>query len=382
MTRHAFAVLLLIGLCLRASADTPPSSLPSDTPGSCDLTVQVVGQHESMWCWATSAKMVMEYVAPLPRVPECVEANYHTHNTDCCTDGSSAACDKGGPLNPLPRYPFTYSDTPPHTPMTFDQLRYQVWVSKSPVGFAWSWVGGGGHVMVVTGYSTDSQGNQYVWINNPEPVGKGSAEVMPYSEFCEDTSPSDPYGAHTHQSDCWNYHFTGTRLIWNLTPRTTRDTLAISTAQAPALDGTVLSDRSVPFTLGSGNNKITGKIQERVAKEKGMSTLDFYYRIFSDASSHGDITGFSVDDFSGFSVAPAYRTDGLGSIASTSATRNPDGSKIDVTTDAIGPGKSSRFILLLSDARKSVDHGKLIVNGRLPGGRTPSTQLSTDEPIE
>jgi hypothetical protein len=355
---HILASAMLLGaLCLSASAQTAPSSLPPNTPASYDLTVQVVGQAQSEWCWATSAKMVIEYFSPLPRILECDEANAHTHNTDCCSNGSSPSCDKGGPLNPLPQYPISYHDTKYGTPLTFDQIKYQIWVKSSPVGFAWAWIPKGGHVMVLTGYSSDSAGDQYVWINNPEPVGKGSAELIPYSEFCADTNPDDPYGRHTHQSDCWGYAYTGNRLIWNVPPRAKVDTLGITAAQAPDLDSAALSDRTLPFTINSAGNKITGTIQEQVAKENRTGTLDFYYRITSDHSSKGAITGLTVSNFAGFTAAPAYRIDGLGKVPSVWAKRGPAGRVIDIQTDPINAGQQSRFVLLMTDAKSSDDDG-------------------------
>lgn len=382
--RISFAFAVLFALLTRAAgADTPPSNLPSNTPASYDLTVQVVGQAESEWCWATSAKMVIEYFSPLPRINECDEANYHTSSTVCCADGSSPTCDKGGPLNPLPIYPISYHDTVYGTPLTFDQIKYQIWVKNSPVGFAWHWIPKGGHVMVLTGYATDSSGNQYVWVNNPEPVGKGSTELIPYSEFCQDTSPGDPYGRHTHQSDCWGYQFTGNELIFNLPPRATEITLPITAAQASDLNCTVVSDRTVPFTIKSGNKKATGTVQEQVCKERRTGTLDFYYRITNDSGSQGVISSVKVSDFAGFTTAAAYRTDGLGDLPALSATRGPAAHAITINAAPIPAKLSSKFIFLMTDAKSSNDTGKLIVRAAFAGSSTlRQTTIATDEPTE
>ena len=62
--------------------------------------------------------------------------------------------------------------------------------------FAWSWTGGGGHVMVAVGYSVDARGGKWVYSNNPWPPNVGNHDVLSYSAYVSDTG-------YTHQNDTY-----------------------------------------------------------------------------------------------------------------------------------------------------------------------------------
>ena len=363
----------------------PPSNLPANTPASYNLIVPVVGQQESNWCWAACGQMVDEYLNPLPPTVQCQMANAAFGRTDCCVNPSSSACNVGdGGSNA--QYPYTYFQASPF-PLTWDQLRYQIWVVNKPVTFGWNYTNCCNHIMIVTGYSTDAQGNNWVYVNNPEPGPTvGDFECMSYNEWVQDTSPSSPFQAHTHIGDWFDSSYPGNLLVYNLATNATVPVNSLTLGQAPNLAGTVISDRVVPFQT-NGPAVVSGTIQERVVQETTTQTIDFYYRIANSPSSQGVITSLTIQDFGRATVAAAYRPDSLGTLPATSASRDLSGSTIQIYVQPIAPGNSSHFIVLMTDATASADQGTMIVNAVNPqtwfsaqAPQSGSAQVATDQP--
>jgi hypothetical protein len=335
--------------------------------------------------------MVFDYVSPLPPVIQCQEANAAFSGqpgwSDCCANPNSAVCNQGDG-GPTQQYPFNYFGSSSGNPLTWDQLRYQIWVVNQPFAFGWNWVGGGAHVQVVTGYSTDAQGNQWVYVNNPEPVPSpgnpgGDAEVMSYDEWVQDTSPNAPFGAHTHEGDWFDDTYVGNQLIYNLATDSLTPTNALTDAQAPELTGTVISDRAVPFQITGNSFSISGTIQERVVRETSAQTLDFYYRITNSPNSSGAVTELTIVNFGLFTAAAAFRTDSsLGTTPAVSASRDVSGSTVQINLQPVLPGSSSQFILLMTNATGSNDQGTMTIYGLMPAQPwfSGDTQIPTDQP--
>lgn len=90
-------------------------------------------------------------------------------------------------------------------------------------------------------------------------------------------------------------------------------------AAEPQLAGVVLVDDVQAFSFNNGSGMVSGTVQSRVVRSSVDGTLDFYWRVISDASSAGDIGSFRLGNF----VAPEYnanwRSDGLGSVAPDAA---------------------------------------------------------------
>ena len=72
-------------------------------------------------------------------------------------------------------------------------MQGKIYCAKRPFAFTWHWTGGGGHMMVARGYMT-IDGTNYVYRNNPLPVGVGTVDIITYSNY---VSGSD----HTHWDD-------------------------------------------------------------------------------------------------------------------------------------------------------------------------------------
>lgn len=86
-------------------------------------------------------------------------------------------------------------------------------------------------------------------------------------------------------------------------------------AARPELAGTVIEDDIQPFSFGALN--ISGIVQNRVVREDGTGTLDFYWRILVDqVSTGGGVAAFQLSSFGYDALTDAdWRQDGVGSAA-------------------------------------------------------------------
>jgi len=112
---------------------------------------------------------------------QCQLANQRFGYTTCCTSATDAAgkCNQGGWWM-LTNIGFTETDSA--SPLSFAQLTSEA-AANRPVAYAWYWTGGGGHAMVADGAWVTSSGQQWVTINDPEPVGVGSQYDLLYSNW-------------------------------------------------------------------------------------------------------------------------------------------------------------------------------------------------------
>ena len=144
-------------------------------------------------------------------------------------------------------------------------------------------------------------------------------------------------------------------------------------AAEPQLAGVVLEDKLTNFSiLGEG---ITGHVQSRVVRSSVDGTLDFYWRVFNDASSTGNIGNFRIGEF----ISPEYnanwRIDGLGDVAPDSAYMfggtyagrgyiNFQFFNSDSQTGTLAPGQTSYFILLDTTATSYSENALMDVANR------------------
>lgn len=189
----ALAAVLALGACCKI-------------PTNAVLGVPVTGQQESNWCWAASGQMTMNYIHPASNVIQCTEANQNFGQTSCCqTPGSTQCNNKNGSWPNYGLYNFNadmtdYTGTANAT--SFLAIQSQIACAGKPFAFSWHWAGGGGHMMVVVGYST-VDGVNYVTFNNPLPVNTGKQYIYTY-----DTWVQNP-GQYTHWRDYTNITYTG-----------------------------------------------------------------------------------------------------------------------------------------------------------------------------
>jgi hypothetical protein len=161
------------------------------------LTVSLIPQWQSNWCWAAASEMIMAYMGY--DVPQCTQANQALNRTDCCY--YSSTCNYGG----LPTFGFNgFTSANNGTgiyfhlqgPLDFATLQSEI-ASNRPVAFAWNWTSGGGHLMVVIG-ATVREGIEWVTINDPWDVNYGDQTDITYTTWV-----AVP-GNHTHQQDWWD----------------------------------------------------------------------------------------------------------------------------------------------------------------------------------
>jgi Papain-like cysteine protease AvrRpt2 len=171
--------------CLRPSEDAPGTAV------SGSIAVKLRPQQTRMWCWAASAEMVMATLGK--DVAQCLQANKRFGHTDCCNSPTPGPCVQGG-WPEFPKYGFSSMVTN-NTALTWSQIVDQI-KKKKPVAFSWHWTGGGGHMMVLWGYS-QSGGKNYVSINNPWPPNVGEVQVLTYEAYV-----SGP--GYTHWNDYYN----------------------------------------------------------------------------------------------------------------------------------------------------------------------------------
>lgn len=128
-------------------------------------------------------------------------------------------------------------------------------------------------------------------------------------------------------------------------------------ALRPELAGTIIADDIVsPFhlTLASGG-VVTGSIQERVVRETGTGTLDFYWKVNVDENSAGALSYFRIGNILGSSYDADWRIDGLGDVNPDSAhlfggSHTGQGYINFYFSDGLGAGESSNFMFLHTNA--------------------------------
>jgi len=159
------------------------------------------GQQTGMWCWAASGQMTMNFLHSASNVQQCDESNKRFGRTDCCNSPVPSACVNGG-WPEYGKYSFK-SDITSDAPLSWTQIKSQIYCAKKPFAFSWHWNGGGGHMMVATGYVT-IDGTNYVSVNNPWPPTGGVQEVYTYDKYVGGSSYD-----HTHWNDYYNIAYTG-----------------------------------------------------------------------------------------------------------------------------------------------------------------------------
>lgn len=135
-----------------------------------------------------------------------------------------------------------------------------------------------------------------------------------------------------------------------------------SLAANPALAGSVLADVDTtwwsPVDPQYGFPGAQGELEARIVRETGSGTLDFYWRITVDAISYPNdvpllltISGLSLSRFPGGAAFDGdYRTDDGDDVAPIDAYAAAQSVTWDFAPGSLGPGTSSHFLFLRSEA--------------------------------
>lgn len=162
-------------------------------------------------------------------------------------------------------------------------------------------------------------------------------------------------------------------------------------AARPELGGVVIRDALVPVNVTDtlGNVLFKGNLQDRVVKENGTGTLDFYQTLRSDTTM--PMRAFLEDarriNFGGVITDMDYRTDGLGNPADHPWTAaHPSPALIDFNFGpnhaVIAPGDMTLFYFCRTNATTYDVNGKTDLQFLSPAtGGASHALLTTAEPI-
>jgi hypothetical protein len=123
----------------------------------------------------------------------------------------------------------------------------------------------------------------------------------------------------------------------------------------PELAGTIIEDLLTPFSIPLAD--VSGTVQNRVVRETGTGTLDFYWRVVVDPSRTGPgVSSLRLGDFGFGNIFDAdWRIDGLGSVAPDigrvfNPATHPEGFINFAFSNPVPAGSESFFLFLHTDA--------------------------------
>jgi hypothetical protein len=133
-------------------------------------------QKQSLWCWAAVSASIDGYFSPGASQKQCEIASTVLGRTDCC--GTPAACNEAAllqdALGAVERLRQTIGRR-----LSFEEIEQQV-DARYPVCARIGWYGGGGHFVVVSGYSISPSGKRYVSVQDPWYL----SSWVRYEDFC------------------------------------------------------------------------------------------------------------------------------------------------------------------------------------------------------
>jgi hypothetical protein len=140
------------------------------------LNFTMQAQTQSNWCWAATATSVSHYYWFLSPWVQCTVVNAELNRTDACNSPVPSAANVPWYLDKaLTR---TNNFVSWSGVATFQQVRDEIDAGR-PVGTRIGWSGGGGHFMVIYGYSKVA-GTEYFDIDDPI-YGKSTLTVADFS---------------------------------------------------------------------------------------------------------------------------------------------------------------------------------------------------------
>jgi Papain-like cysteine protease AvrRpt2 len=118
-------------------------------PPSIRLGFDMELQQQTNWCWAATSKSVAAYYDPATTWTQCAIADGEKGQTNCCTNGSSAACNAYGTLDTsLTRV--GHFDHAVNGAASYGDVLAQMRIGR-PVGVRTAWSGGGAHFVAIIG---------------------------------------------------------------------------------------------------------------------------------------------------------------------------------------------------------------------------------------
>lgn len=148
------------------------------------VSVPLEPQETNNWCWAATTEMIAHYFDQT--CDQCALADEALGRTDCCagTCPQTAACNQPGWVQ---FGSCGLTNEVSTEPLSWDDLRDQVYCAQEPMGFAYgAKTGGVGHVLVVNGYA-EINGVAYVSLVDPWAPCNGANRFITYTEYSAST---------------------------------------------------------------------------------------------------------------------------------------------------------------------------------------------------
>lgn len=153
------------------------SAMGGAPPNAATLPFSQQTQQQDQWCWAAVTVSVSLFYNAGSGWSQCSLVNAEFGRSDCCMNGGLSFCNQPHVLDkPLSRT--GNLNVMRQTAAPFPDVASEI-DNKHPLGCRIGWTAGGGHFVVVHGYSDGANGS---WVNVADPFYGPSTYV--YSVFC------------------------------------------------------------------------------------------------------------------------------------------------------------------------------------------------------
>ena len=211
-----------LGLWLMSFAGFADAPAPCTPPNSYKLDAPYFCQQNEALCWAACGQIIMNYLGH--NVDQCAQvddANKRNNRiTDYCHHLGEGDCAVGGWPH-FEDFGFTVSSN--QAAMSWDKVREQIYCKRKP--FAWSWCfvpckpddleHNIGHMFVVYGYDTTTNGLRRLLVYNTEPACSNSSSAtpstltFPYDQYANGQPDASGQRQNVHWLDLYDITWTG-----------------------------------------------------------------------------------------------------------------------------------------------------------------------------
>jgi hypothetical protein len=171
MSRPAIRKLAAAAAALLLAASTSHFNVDaaSAASGGRSLSVPLVKQSQSQWCWAGTTQSIVKYLFGFTYA-QCTQANHRWGRTDCCTNPSSSNCNKPTSLSSVHDYlrdkQAIYTDQA--WPLSWSDMTAEIGTRGRPFWIRWGWDGtSSGHIVVARGYYWHDSGTDQISTMDP-----------------------------------------------------------------------------------------------------------------------------------------------------------------------------------------------------------------------
>lgn len=168
------------GLAPVGAAPSPLGGAGATGPGLGQIPFFMQVQLHDNWCWAATAVSVSVFFNSASKWTQCLIANNTlslASGVDCCNDGSHPDCDRPWYLDRALSSTSNLNDVRSGS-VGFAEIVTVIGDWK-PLGVRVGWIGGGGHFIIIRGWTKTSAGDEFVHVSDPF---YGSSTVL-YVDF-------------------------------------------------------------------------------------------------------------------------------------------------------------------------------------------------------